>query len=80
LYEIFSSGALTLTEALGSYVRRYGVNESDLYHVLRALTYFEDADADPLFPAGLGVEQWQTIKTWFSEHAAGALRANVNES
>ena len=53
LYVMFERGTPTLQQALDDYRRRYGVSESDLYHVLKALTYFADADAEALYPLGL---------------------------
>ncbi|HEX6277448.1 MAG TPA: nucleotidyl transferase AbiEii/AbiGii toxin family protein [Polyangiaceae bacterium] len=74
LYEIFQ-GAVTLDEALACYVRRrYGVKEADLYHVIRSLTFFDDAEADALLPEGLVPERWSEIKNWFRDAAPKALR------
>lgn len=73
LYEIFRNGNVTLNGALESYSRRFGVKESDLYHVIRSLTFFDDAEADALMPAGLTSSHWETIKTWFVEHASRAM-------
>ena len=77
LYEMFRSGRLTLASALASYSRRYGVKESDLYHVMRSLTFFDDAEADVLMPDGLTNEHWAEIKRWFSEEAPNALRSST---
>jgi hypothetical protein len=77
LYEMFNRQTPSLDQALGSYLRRYGVKESDLYHVLKALTYFDDAEADSLLPLGLSLERWEGIKSWFVEHARDALRARI---
>jgi hypothetical protein len=74
LHETFLRGGVTLEQALESYVHRYGVKESDLYHVLRALTYFEDAEADPLMPDAMTVEKWAEIRAWFFEAVPRALR------
>lgn len=74
LHAIVTSGALSLERALQSYVRRYGVKESDLYHVLRALTWFDEAEADALLPEGLSPAHWMTIKTWFTTHVPALLR------
>lgn len=67
----------TLDEALDAYRRRYGVGESDIYHVLRALTYFADAEADELFPLGLTASGWEAIKERLVEHVRAALRARL---
>ena len=77
LYEMFSRQTPSLDCALDSYLRRYGVKESDLYHVLKALTYFDDAEADTLLPLGLSDERWHKIKSWFVEHTKNTLRARL---
>jgi hypothetical protein len=45
------------------------VREADLYHVLRALTYFAEAEKDPVFPAGLDASGWAAIKAFFLTEA-----------
>jgi hypothetical protein len=77
LHEMFRQQTPTLDQALNSYLRRYGVKESDLYHVLKALTYFDDAEADALLPLGLSVERWEEIKSWFVAHTRDVLRARL---
>ena len=64
LHEITAHG-VPLGRALDDYVVRYGVSHSDLYHVLRALTYFEDAERDAVWPGGLTPRHWQTIRSHF---------------
>jgi hypothetical protein len=77
LHEIFERGGLTLESALHSYVRRYGVQQSDVYHVLRALGHFEDAERETLMPQGLTLEKWRSVKAAMSERAARALGSLV---
>lgn len=77
LFEMFHRQTPTLDQALDSYLRRYGVKEADLYHVLRALTYFDDAEADELFPLGLTAARWEEIKSWFVENVRDALRTRL---
>lgn len=74
LYEILDSGSLTFQQSLASYTRRYGVKESDLYHVLRSLTYFDDAEADPLMPEGLAMEKWLAVRQYFLDNVPSLLR------
>jgi len=50
---------LPLEEMLGLYKRKYGIQ--DIVHLLYALTYFDDADGEPL-PQMLREINWQTIK------------------
>jgi hypothetical protein len=74
LYEIVRSG-LPIEDAAAAYLARFGLHESDLYHLARALTYFVDAEAAPAFPAGLSAEKWGQIKTFFKEQAPHLLAA-----
>jgi hypothetical protein len=64
LYEILHHG-ISCSDALSAYCERYGACHSDLYHVLRALTYFDDAEADTVFPRGLTVAEWSKIRSYF---------------
>jgi hypothetical protein len=68
------TGGLSLQRSLSDYATRYGAARSDLYHVLRALTYFEDAERTPTLPAGLTRRHWREIRAWFEERAAASLR------
>ena len=67
-------GGLTLRESCNAYVQKFGVAESDLYHVLRALTYFEDAEKDPILPPGLDATTWDAIKAFFRAEAPRVVR------
>lgn len=71
LYEIVHAD-VTLAGAADGYVRRFGVSAADLYHVMRALTYFADAERDPL-PDGLTSEHWGEIKAYFEREAPRLL-------
>lgn len=73
LHAILASG-LTLAAAVDAYRRRFAVAAADLYHVLRALTYFVDAERDPL-PDGLTLGHWQRIKATFEREAPRLLGA-----
>jgi hypothetical protein len=68
LYEVLRTG-LTLRDCGAAYVQRFGVREADLYHVLRALTYFDDAEKDPVYPPGLDSARWVDIKALFLAEA-----------
>jgi hypothetical protein len=72
LFEVLRSG-LTLRKCGEAYVERFGVREADLYHVLKALTYFDDAEKDPVFPPGLDATFWLRIKTFFQYEAPKLL-------
>ncbi len=69
LFAILNLGEYTLRSLAADYLCKFGVRESDLYHVLKALTYFDDAERDPALPQGMTLELWQDIKTFFRTHA-----------
>ena len=69
LSEIVRRGDVPLEQACRAYRKRYGVAEADLYHVLRALTWFEDAERDPAYPAGLAEPAWREIMSFFLREA-----------
>lgn len=72
LHALVGSG-IALRDAAAGYLRRFGVAEADLYPVLKALTYFDDADREPVFPAGLDETEWERIKAFFRAHAPAVL-------
>ncbi len=72
LHAIAEAG-LSLQETSIAYVEKYGVSNADLYHVLRALTYFEDAEKDPVYPRGLTPAKWERIKSFFLAEAPKVL-------
>jgi hypothetical protein len=74
LREILRRG-ISLRESADAYVARFGVREADLYHVLRGLTYFDDAERDPVFPRGLDVRTWEEIKAFFHAEAPKLMAA-----
>jgi hypothetical protein len=72
LYEIARAG-ISLREAAAAYRQRFGRSDADLYHVQRALTWFEDAEKDPRVPVGLTPAKWKRIKAFFVEQAPQLL-------
>ncbi|MEO7328406.1 MAG: nucleotidyl transferase AbiEii/AbiGii toxin family protein [Minicystis sp.] len=60
---------LTLREMADAYLARFGVAKADLYHVLRSLTYFDDAERAPEYPSGLTPKKWERIKEFFRAEA-----------
>ncbi|MBP7676723.1 MAG: nucleotidyl transferase AbiEii/AbiGii toxin family protein [Thermoanaerobaculia bacterium] len=73
LAEILRRGGVTLEEACRANCERYGVAEADLHHVLRAQTWFEDAERDPVYPAGLTEAAWHDIQASFLREAPPLL-------
>jgi hypothetical protein len=65
LHELLTRAPLELDAALSDYVQRFGLQEADTYHVLRSLTYFDDAEKDSVHPSGLTVAHWNDIKRFF---------------
>jgi hypothetical protein len=76
LAEILDSG-LTLRDCADAYLAKFGRSQSDLYAVLRALTWFDDAEAQALWPAGLTEKHWRDIKRRVTE-AAVSLGAELS--
>jgi hypothetical protein len=74
LYEIIARSPITLENALDAYVKRFGKQESDLYYVIRSLTYFEDAEKEAVAPKGMHPELRRTIKDFFSRHSPNILK------
>jgi hypothetical protein len=64
LYVILQSG-VTLKKACGAYKKRFGVAWSDLYHVLRGLSYFEELE--PALPSGMTPKLWAEVQRHFEE-------------
>ena len=64
LHEMLTSGRVRLGRALDDYKSKFGVAESDVYHVLKALSWFEDAERDELLPRGLTKRHWQDVRAY----------------
>lgn len=69
LAEMLSAG-VSLSQAGEAYRVRFGRSEADLYHVSRALTFFDDAERDPVLPEGMSQRRWAQIRAVFEERAA----------
>ncbi|MBI2373685.1 MAG: nucleotidyl transferase AbiEii/AbiGii toxin family protein [Deltaproteobacteria bacterium] len=72
LYELAHAG-VPIREAAYCYVQRFGTTAADVYHVQRALTWFEDAERDPRAVAGLSAKRWDRIKTFFRAETPSLL-------
>lgn len=77
LHEILQD-RISFAELFDAYGRRYGAAQSDKYHVIRALTYFDDAERDSVLPRGLTSDHWSKIRDYFEravpEHVARWLQ------
>ena len=67
LYSICHAG-LSLREALAAFQERFASAHPDLYHRVRALTFFEDAEREPE-PLMLQPVDWATVKAFFGDEA-----------
>ncbi len=64
---------LTIVAAADAYRQRFGLAESELYHLTRSLTWFEDAEKEETYPAGLTPARWTAIKSYFRRTAPALL-------
>ena len=57
---------ISLSEAIGAFERRFASAHPDLYHRLRAMTYFEDAEREPE-PVLVRPAAWRDVRGFFEE-------------
>lgn len=72
LYEIARAG-ISLPLAAQAYLERFGKAKSDLYAVQRALTWFADAESDPVHVRGMTPALWRRIRAFFEKEAPRLL-------
>lgn len=64
LYALLVAEGTSLADALVAFRVKYA--SEDVGHVVRALAYFDDAEAEPM-PGDMTAEQWTAIRAWFEE-------------
>lgn len=64
LYVFLQKESLTLRALFKQLTRKYKNTDIDCYHLYRALTYFTEADQEPM-PKMLQVVDWKEVKTFF---------------
>ncbi len=64
----FLSKRYTLEEMLEFYNQKYGILEDKLYHILKGMNYFTEADLDSM-PQMLVEADWGNIKDFFNREA-----------
>jgi len=68
-YDIFAVirlKGLTIEEAVSIFKRRFEQTDLNIYHVLRSLTYFEEADEEPNLTTMEGYKfSWEEVKSFF---------------
>jgi len=67
LYTMLREGP-KLAEYFEMFVRKYGKNRVNAYHVLKSLTYFADAEEEPM-PRMLAPFNWKECKAFFVREA-----------
>jgi len=63
---------LTLSEILEQFSNKFPIAKLDPYHYLKSLTYFEDAEKDPM-PNMLMPCKWERVKTDLEKWVAGLV-------
>ncbi len=71
---VIAKSGHSLAQMAADFRLKFGKEASDLYHVVRALTYFEDAEADPIFPRGMKPLLWKEVRTYFEREAPRLLQ------
>lgn len=71
LYVILQSGA-TLEEYFDMLPRKYGTSRINIYHILKSLTYFADAEKEPM-PRMLVPFDWDECKAFFVRQARAII-------
>lgn len=64
LYAICHNQKISLEQSLFLYDRKYGKSASDIIHVLKSFTYFEDAEKNPM-PKMIIPLKWEEVKNFF---------------
>lgn len=71
---VMAKSGHSLAQMAADFRAKFGQQASDLYHVFRALTYFDDAEADPILPRGMTPLLWTEVRTYFSREAPRLLQ------
>jgi len=66
------TGPTSLPAALDAFDQRYSARGYDRYHLLRSLTYFRDAEQDPM-PTLSPAVPWAEIRGYFERHVPELL-------
>ncbi len=62
------SDSLSLRQSLELTAKKYGANRANRYHLLKSLTYFDDAEREPM-PQMLRAVDWDACKRFFIQAA-----------
>jgi len=75
LYFVCQAG-LSFGDAMKAFEEKFASAHPDRYHRLRAMTYFDDAEHEPL-PNLLRPVEWADVRAFFERSAAEAWRAGL---
>ena len=64
----FLSQEFSIDEMLNLYQKKYGVLNEHLYSIIRALSYFEDADRE-IMPKMIQETDWESVRSFFQKEA-----------
>jgi hypothetical protein len=73
LYFICQSG-LSFQQAIAAFEERFASAQPDLYHRLRALTFFDDAEREPE-PNLVRLADWSAVRTFFVAQVKAVWKA-----
>lgn len=71
---VMAKNGHSLAQMTTDFRAKFGKEASDLYHVVRALTYVDDAEADPILPRGMTPAFWKEVRMYFAREAPRLLR------
>jgi hypothetical protein len=74
---VLSRAGLTLEEVFQLFDRKYGTGRTERYHRLRALSYFDDAEREPM-PEMLVPIEWAQVREFFEREAARLLADGIH--
>lgn len=74
---VLCRSGLTIDAAFELFERKYGTQRSDRYHRLRALSYFDDAEQEPM-PDMLMPFDWPETKHFFTTESKRLLAAEMS--
>lgn len=73
LYVIAKVGGVSVEEAITYYGKKFGVLESNRVHIMKSLTFFEDAESQNM-PRMVTNVTWREVKKFFKHEASQFIR------
>jgi len=69
---------MSLEEVFAFFEQKYGVRRTEFYHRLRALSYFEDAEQQPMPDMAIECD-WAEVRSFFTSEAARLLAKGMGD-